>query len=81
MDDDIFNFLNSFGSTLTENETQTAPEETTSYTPDSSYNPYQNTSQGVYDDYSTTQNYTEQQTYNPTYNTDLTGNYTEEPVR
>lgn len=81
MDDDILNFLNSFGSTITENQTQTAPEETTSYTPDSSYSPYQNNSQGVYDDYSTTQNYTEQQTYNPTYNTDLTGTYTEEPVQ
>lgn len=81
-DDEILNFLNSLNSTtVTETEPQQTQQETTSYTPDSSYNPYTNASQGTFDDYSMTQNYAEEQTYNPTYNTDFSGTYTEEPVQ
>lgn len=82
-DNDIFEFLNSLNSTttVTENETQQESQDTTSYSPNSSYNPYTNVSQGTYDDYSVTPNYTEEQTYNPTYNSGFADTYTEEPVQ
>ncbi|MBP3581942.1 MAG: hypothetical protein J6J33_04250, partial [Clostridia bacterium] len=81
-DNDIFDFLNSLNSTtVTENKTEQSQQETTSYSPDSSYNPYTNVSQGTYDDYSMTQNYAEEQSYNPTYDTDFSSSYTAEPVQ
>ncbi len=81
-DNSLYNFLNSLGSTtITENETQTTPNDTTSYTPDSSYNPYSNLSQGTYDDYSVTPNYTEQQSYNPSYNQFDMDSTIDEPVQ
>ncbi len=81
-DNDIFDFLNSLGSTtVTDNETQQSQQETTSYSPNSSYNNYTDVSKGTYDDYSMTQNYAEEQTYNPTYNTNFDDNYTAEPVQ
>ena len=81
-DNSLFDFLNSLGtSTVTENETQVEPKETTSYSPNSSYNPYQNSSQSTYDDYSVTPNYTEQQSYNPTYNQVSSDTFDDEPVQ
>ena len=64
-DDDLFSFLNSMGTTTTETEEQ--PSQTTSYSPQTGYNPYTSVQEDPYtDDYSVTPNYEEQQSYNTT---------------
>ena len=82
MSDDILDFFNSLSSTtVTDEESQQSAQKSSDYSPNSSYNPYTNISQGTYDDYSVTPNYTEEQTYNPTYNTTAADEYVEDSVK